>query len=86
MKKCNYCGREGTAPDVRGTKSVAVQIGNYRMNVECDLTICETCADRFMSGALDSLVVELFGKTRGGGVLLLSTTTSAPSTTSSSTR
>lgn len=62
MKKCDYCGREGTAPDVRGTKSVAVQIGNYRMNVECDLTICETCADRFMSGALDSLAVELFGK------------------------
>lgn len=61
MKKCDYCGREGNAPDVRGTKSVAVQIGNYRMNADVDLTVCEKCADRIMSVALDALAVELFG-------------------------
>lgn len=62
MKKCDYCGREGSAPDVRGAKSVAVQIGNYRVNVEVDLTVCEECADRFLFGALDWLNVEMFGR------------------------
>lgn len=62
MKKCEFCGREGTAPDVRGARSVAVQIGNYRMNVDSDVVICDKCADRFMSKALDALAVELFGR------------------------
>ena len=61
-RKCDYCGREGNAPHVRGAKSVAVQIGNYRMNVDSDIAICEKCADRIMSVALDALAVELFGR------------------------
>ena len=56
MRKCYFCGREGYAPDVRGTKSAAVTIGNYRMNADVDLTICEKCADEVMRKALDVLI------------------------------
>ena len=56
MKKCDYCGREGNAPDVRGTKSAAVTVGNYRMNADVDLTICEKCADEVMRKALNVLI------------------------------
>ena len=34
MRKCDYCGREGSAPDVRGAKSASVSVGNYRMPIE----------------------------------------------------
>lgn len=62
MKKCDYCGTEGTAPDVRGAKSAAVSIGNYRMNVAIDATLCERCADRIMGKAMDALLLELCGR------------------------
>lgn len=62
MRKCDYCGREGSAPNVRGAKSAAVSIGNYRMPVDIDVTICEKCAGRVMRKAMDALILELVGR------------------------
>lgn len=62
MKKCEHCGREGSAPHVRGAKSAAVTIGNYRMAVDIDVQLCEKCADRVMAKAMDVLTVELAGR------------------------
>ena len=59
MRKCDYCGREGSAPDVRGAKSASVSVGNYRMFIDVDVTLCERCAERIMAEALDVLTVEL---------------------------
>ena len=59
MRKCDYCGREGSAPDVRGAKSAAVSVGNYRMTIDVDVALCERCAERIMAEALDVLTVEL---------------------------
>ena len=59
MRKCEYCGREGSAPDVRGAKSASVSIGNYRMPIDVDVALCERCAERIMAEALDVLTVEL---------------------------
>jgi len=64
MRKCGICGREGTAPDVRGAKSAAVSIGNYRLAVDVDLAICEKCAGKAMQAAVDELIVELVGRAR----------------------
>lgn len=61
-RKCEYCGREGTAPKVRGAKSAAVTIGNYRLNIDIDVQLCEGCADRIMAKAMDALIVELAGR------------------------
>lgn len=62
MKKCEHCGREGVAPHVRGAKSAAVTIGNYRVAVDIDVQLCEKCADRVMAKAMDVLIVELAGR------------------------
>lgn len=59
MRKCDYCGREGTAPDVRGAKSAAVSIGNYRMPIDVDVTLCADCADELMARVMDELVLQL---------------------------
>lgn len=56
MRKCEYCGREGTAPKVRGAKSAAVTIGNYRMNIDIDVQLCESCADRIMGVTMGKLI------------------------------
>ena len=61
MKKCEFCGREGSAPHVRGCKSAAVTIGNYRMSVGVDVEVCDKCADRIMAKAMDTLIVGLVG-------------------------
>ena len=61
MRKCDYCGREGNAPNVRGAKSAAVSIGNYRMPVDIDVTICEECADKIMYRAIKELVIDIAG-------------------------
>jgi len=59
MKKCERCGREGTAPHVRGAKSAAVSIGNYRMAVDVDVELCDRCADAIMGVAMGKLIVLL---------------------------
>ena len=59
MKKCEYCGREGCAPDVRGAKSAAVSIGNYRMGASIDVSVCEACANRIMGAAMGKLFEQL---------------------------
>lgn len=59
MKKCEFCGTEGTAPKVRGAKSAAVSIGNYRLGISIDAEICERCAERIMGEAMSKLVVLL---------------------------
>lgn len=61
MRKCDYCGREGSAPDVRGAKSASVSIGNYRMPIDVDVTLCSDCADRIMGESLDELLARLEG-------------------------
>ena len=58
-RKCDRCGREGCAPDVRGAKSAGVNIGNYRMAVDVAVTLCDECAERIMARALDELVLAL---------------------------
>ena len=58
-KKCDYCGREGTAPDVRGVKSAAVSVGNYRLSADVDVGVCEACADRIMGVAMGKLFEQL---------------------------
>lgn len=63
MRKCDYCGREGGVPHVRGAKSAAVSIGNYRAQADVDVTICEACADELMRDAVARLVDAL---SRGG--------------------
>lgn len=62
MKKCMACGREGNAPHVRGVKSAAVQLGNFREQVDVDATLCEACAGRVMQKAMDALIVEMLGR------------------------
>lgn len=62
MRKCDYCGREGSAPDVRGAKSAAVSIGNYRMSASIDVGVCEACANRIMGAAMGRLLEQLSGK------------------------
>ena len=59
MKKCEYCGREGTAPHVRGAKSAAVSIGNYRMAIDVDVELCDRCADMIMGVAMGKLIALL---------------------------
>ena len=59
MKKCMYCGKEGTAPNVRGAKSVAVSIGNFRMAANVDIEICDMCAEAMMGAAVGRLLFEL---------------------------
>lgn len=59
MKKCEYCGRKGTAPNVRGCKSAAVSIGNYRLAVDVDVEICEKCAEKMMGEVMSKLIVLL---------------------------
>lgn len=59
MRKCDYCGREGTAPDVRGAKSAAVSIGNYRFAIDVNVTLCADCADELMARVMDELVLQL---------------------------
>ena len=61
MRKCDYCGREGSAPDVRGAKSAAVQVGNYRASANVDVSVCEECAGKMMYYALRKLVECLDG-------------------------
>lgn len=63
MRKCDYCGLEGGVPHVRGAKSAAVSIGNYRTQANVDVTICEECADKLMRDAVAHLVDAL---SRGG--------------------
>ena len=62
MRKCDYCGREGSAPDVRGAKSAAVQVGNYRASANVDVSVCEACANRIMGVAMGKLLEQLSGK------------------------
>ena len=62
MRKCDYCGREGCAPDVRGAKSAAVSVGNYRLSASIDVGVCEACADRIMGVAMGRLLEQLSGK------------------------
>lgn len=59
MRKCEYCGKEGSAPDVRGAKSAAVTIGNYRLNASIDVGVCEACANRIMGIAMGKLFEQL---------------------------
>ena len=59
MKKCDYCGREGSAPDVRGAKSASVSVGNYRMPIDVDVTLCERCANRIMGVTMGRLIEQL---------------------------
>lgn len=59
MRKCDYCGREGTAPDVRGVKSVGINVGNYRMTMDVDLSICEMCANVVMGVAMGGIANQL---------------------------
>lgn len=59
MKKCEFCGKEGGAPDVRGCKSAAVSIGNYRLAIDVDVEVCERCADRIMGVAMGKLIEQL---------------------------
>lgn len=59
MKKCEYCGKEGSAPDVRGAKSAAVSLGNYRMAMNVDIEICDACANRIMGATLGALIEQL---------------------------
>lgn len=61
MRKCEYCGREGSAPDVRGAKSASVSVGNYRASACVDVAICSDCADRIMGESLDELLARLEG-------------------------
>lgn len=58
-KKCEYCGREGCAPKVRGAKSAAVSIGNYRMAVDVDVEVCEECSEKLMAKAMDALILAI---------------------------
>lgn len=62
MRKCDYCGREGSAPDVRGAKSAAVSIGNYRLSASIDVGVCDACADRIMGVAMGRLLEQLSRK------------------------
>lgn len=59
MKKCEFCGKEGTAPNVRGAKSAAVSIGNYRTAASIDVEVCEGCADAIMHEALGKLLLRI---------------------------
>lgn len=58
-RKCDYCGAEGTAPHVRGAKSAAVSIGNYREAACIDVRICDRCADEVMRDALRAVLERL---------------------------
>lgn len=53
------CGREGTAPDVRGAKSAGVNVGNYRQTVDVDVALCERCAGKAIGRAMDELILAL---------------------------
>jgi hypothetical protein len=53
------CGREGTAPDVRGAKSACVNVGNYRTTVDVDVALCERCAGKAIGRAMDELILAL---------------------------
>jgi len=58
-RKCQMCGREGTAPDVRGAKSAGVNAGNYRTTVDVDVALCERCAGKAIGRAMDELILAL---------------------------
>lgn len=58
-RKCQMCGREGTAPDVRGAKSAGVNVGNYRTTVDVDVALCERCAEKVIGRAMDELILAL---------------------------
>lgn len=62
MRKCDYCGCEGSAPDVRGAKSAAVSVGNYRLSASIDVGVCEACAERIIGVAMGRLLEQLSGK------------------------
>lgn len=62
MRKCDYCGREGGTPHVRGARSAAVSIGNFRTAVDVDVTLCEQCAEKVMYRAIKELVIDLGGE------------------------
>ena len=59
MKKCEYCGKEGGAPNVRGCKSAAVSIGNYRLAIDVNVEVCDRCADRIMGVTIGKLIEQL---------------------------
>ena len=59
MKKCTKCGREGTAPDVRGVKSAGVNLGNFRLAIDISDELCEECAGKAMARAMDELILAL---------------------------
>lgn len=58
-RKCMKCGREGTAPEVRGAKSAGANVGNYRRTVDVDVSLCERCADKAIGRAMDELILAL---------------------------
>ena len=58
-RKCQMCGREGTAPDVRGAKSAGVNVGNYRTTVDVDVELCERCAGKVIRRAMVELILAL---------------------------
>lgn len=59
MRKCEFCGAEGCAPKVRGAKSAAVSLGNYRMSAPVDVELCDACADAVMGELLGKLLGRL---------------------------
>ena len=59
MKKCMYCGKEGTAPHVRGAKSASVGIGNFRVAENIDVEPCDNCADEVMGAVIRELLLQL---------------------------
>lgn len=58
-RKCKFCGREGAAPEVRGAKSVGVNVGNFRQTVDVDVEICEMCANVAIGAAIGEMMVKL---------------------------
>lgn len=61
IRKCGLCGREGYVPSVRGAKSLAVSIGNFRAMRSIDVEICEECANRIMDEALSGMLPNVDG-------------------------
>lgn len=59
MKKCMYCGKEGTAPDVRGVKSIGINVGNFRITESVDIEVCEMCANVMMGTAMGNMLLQM---------------------------
>ena len=53
-RKCDYCGKEGNVPAVRGANTVGVQLGNFRRAMTTSVVLCADCARGFMDRALDA--------------------------------